>query len=429
MLSLIYLKHGVLDLVNRAADSTIKGFLYQFEKTLYEILSSDDNASITIEGIEDIDVLSTYETKLIQCKYHEEQDNYSLSKIYKPVILMLKDWFNKQDHDIEYVLYCFFPNEEHRLDSITFGQIKTILSSTDQKLQSYINEINGFIASSGEGFLHSFCDKFKIQFAESYDSLVEKNKELLTENDFESTCIKEIFYPNAIAEIAKISIQKNIEDRTITKSIFLSKLRTLDKVLLSKYTKYLRSYRQILTTKRKQLKTTLSLNTRKRCFIFEQSTIDNFEHSIISFIKQFLDTFYYKKSKIHMNNICIPIFIVFATQEEYKNIILGLRTKDIDVNTGSCFGVEDWSEQDFYKDAVIDLKNKMMSFRVRFMLIDESNFNSRLASLSRYRIDDIFIINPARDYEIDVPGTDKEVLIVNNMGQLKYLLNMVGDYE
>lgn len=33
----------------RQANSTIKGYLYQFNKSIYEILTSDDQATITLE--------------------------------------------------------------------------------------------------------------------------------------------------------------------------------------------------------------------------------------------------------------------------------------------------------------------------------------------------------------------------------------------
>ena len=41
----------------RQADSTIKGYLYQFNKSIYEILQAEDDTKITLEGvIEDIDI-------------------------------------------------------------------------------------------------------------------------------------------------------------------------------------------------------------------------------------------------------------------------------------------------------------------------------------------------------------------------------------
>ena len=43
--------------MSRAADYTIKGFLYQFNKTLLDILNSPDGSNITVEGIvEDVEI-------------------------------------------------------------------------------------------------------------------------------------------------------------------------------------------------------------------------------------------------------------------------------------------------------------------------------------------------------------------------------------
>ena len=56
----------------RQADSTIKGYLYQFNKSISEILGSEDDASVVLEGvIEDIDIHSSSSVTTIQCKYHE----------------------------------------------------------------------------------------------------------------------------------------------------------------------------------------------------------------------------------------------------------------------------------------------------------------------------------------------------------------------
>ncbi|EPE2651041.1 hypothetical protein ACSG7X_002766 [Vibrio fluvialis] len=43
--------------MSRTAESTIKGFLYQFQKTIKEILTAPFDSSITVEGIvEDVDI-------------------------------------------------------------------------------------------------------------------------------------------------------------------------------------------------------------------------------------------------------------------------------------------------------------------------------------------------------------------------------------
>ena len=74
---------------SRVADSTIKGFIYQFNKTILEILDSS-TGTIHVEGIvEDVDVYDANNSiRAIQCKYHESAKSFTLSLIYKPIILI-----------------------------------------------------------------------------------------------------------------------------------------------------------------------------------------------------------------------------------------------------------------------------------------------------------------------------------------------------
>lgn len=73
----------------RQANSTIKGYLYQFNKSILEILSADDGASVTLEGaIEDIDVHLPNMTSTIQCKYHEDL-KFTMSSVAAPILEMI----------------------------------------------------------------------------------------------------------------------------------------------------------------------------------------------------------------------------------------------------------------------------------------------------------------------------------------------------
>lgn len=57
-------------MTTRAADATIKGYYYQFDTSILKLLELQTNAdSLTIEGIEDIDVNTATEATAIQCKY------------------------------------------------------------------------------------------------------------------------------------------------------------------------------------------------------------------------------------------------------------------------------------------------------------------------------------------------------------------------
>jgi hypothetical protein len=75
--------------MSRAADYTIKGFLYQFNKSALEILKADSSATVNIEGvIEDVEVVTPAMTTGIQCKYHETSTGLTPSTIIKPLLQM-----------------------------------------------------------------------------------------------------------------------------------------------------------------------------------------------------------------------------------------------------------------------------------------------------------------------------------------------------
>jgi hypothetical protein len=74
--------------VSRVAQAPIAGFLYQFNRTILELLHGADTDSVTIEGVvEDIDIHNAMGLEAVQCKYHEAEEQFALSLIYKPVIL------------------------------------------------------------------------------------------------------------------------------------------------------------------------------------------------------------------------------------------------------------------------------------------------------------------------------------------------------
>ena len=72
--------------------------MYQFNRTLNEILSSSNEEVITVKGIvEDIDKASDDYITAIQCKYHGEVEQFQWSKVYKPILQMLKTYTEQKD--------------------------------------------------------------------------------------------------------------------------------------------------------------------------------------------------------------------------------------------------------------------------------------------------------------------------------------------
>ena len=114
-----------------AADSTIKGFLYQFNKSLFEILECDNQDIVTVEGmIEDIDILNDDKITAIQCKYHESS-SFSISNLMNPFLELFVEYCKNREigRNVKYILYEYFPDN----DSLLLDNIKNSIGKTENK--------------------------------------------------------------------------------------------------------------------------------------------------------------------------------------------------------------------------------------------------------------------------------------------------------
>ena len=102
----------------RSATTTIAGYIYQFDYTIKCLLDlSNDNDSVDIENIEDVDIHSCMEDIAIQCKYYAGTE-YNHSIIAKPIRLMLNHYLevkNGVKQPISYKLYGFYQSGQDKL--------------------------------------------------------------------------------------------------------------------------------------------------------------------------------------------------------------------------------------------------------------------------------------------------------------------------
>lgn len=76
-------------MTNRSATATIKGYFYQFDQTIVRLLEATKHGSITVEGVEDIDLDDGEVSAFVQCKYYEGTE-YNHSVIKEAVVHMLR---------------------------------------------------------------------------------------------------------------------------------------------------------------------------------------------------------------------------------------------------------------------------------------------------------------------------------------------------
>src|SRR5680860_100986 len=105
-------------LTDRSAVHTIRGYFYQFDRSILSILElAEATESVAIECIEDIDVRTATDFTAVQCKYYEKTE-YNHSVIKPAIIFMLshyKDGLRAGRPSIKYKLSGYFESGQSKL--------------------------------------------------------------------------------------------------------------------------------------------------------------------------------------------------------------------------------------------------------------------------------------------------------------------------
>lgn len=274
----------------RSAEYSIKGYLYQFLRYLSEILAAEPGTKVTIEGaIEDIDVEAPGFTTAVQCKYHESIDKFSLSKIYKPILLMLEHFSHNSSAapEIRYRLFCHFPDQNGTRE-LSKDELKSVLATKAEAMQKIIKRI-------ASGVDHDvFLTRFTIEFGETSADLQKSVLATLGTKGFSAEDVDAIIFPNAIQRIVDTATQSAITDRTVDPATFLKALRDVRRVTFTRWTRALDSRAKIAKRLREDLAPSLAHNVRRRTFVIDPTMIDKFDDTIVVFIKDFVDRYCYK---------------------------------------------------------------------------------------------------------------------------------------
>ncbi len=402
--------------MSRTADYTIQGFLYQFNKTLLEILKAPEDSSVTIEGvIEDIDILAPSETTAIQCKYHETQQSFSLSLLYEPLLQMMVHFKNNPDSKITYVLYGYFPNkspgDKYPLKKEDLSQI---ISTENQKYKKYVSALK-------DGFNEeAFLSAVSIEFGKHMDTLIKDVQATLVDAGISIDDVEQIAYPNAINEIANISCRHDADERNIRKADLIAKLNKIKTTAISRWTLALKTRKKLLTARKKQLKPHLDINARDRHFIISQTSLEDFNSNIVLFITDYLNKYHFKPAHIRT-----PLFCLDCPNDMFSDIRLRLHKKGIIVEDGMIGDFFD--EQRFFRDPMTRKRPRQdmeREFHIRLIrYVDHSGV------LTRKKGDDLFIISNKDYEELDTIDVCLEHLDISQLKEASFLIGVGHDYE
>ncbi len=426
----------------RQANSTIKGYLYQFNKSIMEILSADDEASITLEGIiEDIDIQLPNSTATIQCKYHEDT-KFTMSSVAAPILEMVCHYNEciALGKAIQYVLYAHYSENVEEIDAVAFENHISTTNSKELQL-SYFHKIYTISDASILELANKpkktkedktkilnyyslnrsslklcfewskFWNCFKYVPAEEFELLKEKVIVKLSEQADRKTA-EDLYYPNAFSMVANISAKTEISERTIDKKTFLEKLKSKESVLITKWMLIGLDRKKILQAKKQHLSSSFSLNTAIRAFVFSNQFHSSNEDKIIPFIQEYIAK-YYKKRTLQRP----PLFIFENGSDIIQKVILGLHKYQKAVNSGLVGNV-------FMSDSFINNTDCSAEFVCKIASLQ--NINTGI--FEACNVNQLYIIG---NVETECSSTNyyTERIEIEEIDELRYLVNLDRNLE
>jgi len=222
-------------MAERSAHATIKGYFYQFDKTILELLeATSPDSSVVVEGIEDIDLNDGIVGSLTQCKYYEGTE-YVHSVIKDAVIYMLRHFKTAgcpADQTLRYRIYGHYKKGQGKLPAslnLTFLK-KHFLSYSKEKVAHEVHTELG--VSDPE--LSRFLELLDINLrAPAYDAQQKTVYDSITRSlpNGSVADAQTFYYPRAINVIQKLAVEADVSKRTIKKADFIAAVDRKEVVL------------------------------------------------------------------------------------------------------------------------------------------------------------------------------------------------------
>lgn len=402
--------------MSRAADYTIKGFLYQFNKTLLEILKSQDDSIITVEGIvEDVEIVTPAVMTAIQCKYHETSKAFTPSGIFKPLLQMMSHFHANPGANIRYILFTHYPSVKGTPQPTVGGtDLQAALDSRNKDLQEYIATLRGKVDLDG------FLSRFAMEFGPTFDDLVTQINAALKANGIPEGDIDTLAYPNAINMIAGISVKHDPMERKTTKRQFLENLKGIRKTAISRWTMALRTRKQLLDARRKQLKPHLDKNSRLRYFVVDSQSLDDYEAEIVLFVSGYVDKYHFKPA-----HISTPVLCLCTSKDNFRDIQYRLYAKGI-ISTDGYIG-EHFDASWFFRDP-LSSKGAGGAIKREFSL-RLLRWEDHGTVLNNRKCDDLFFIGEPDCDSLNTVDVNVERLAATSLKEVKYVMGVSNVYE
>ena len=319
-------------MADRSAIDTIVGYFYQFDKTILDILESNSEQTIVIEGIEDIDLISPNETIAVQCKYYEKTE-YNHSAIKKPLMLMVKHYaelLESGSNTIKYHLYGHYKTGQEKLTLpltvdflkehfLTYTKQESTTIDGKKTTKRITHKLFEELGLTDEN-LTDFLTLLTINInAPSFKNQLNQIINLLCEhfgcNKFEA---ENFYYNSGLKLIKDLSTQQDINERSTTKTDFLSLINTKQLLFNNWYVHYKGKLNYFKEVKRNYFTTGLNIIPFERFFLIEITPTNSVQD--IKEIIRIIQNRWSKLSRLEQNSFCPYVYLHNIHERKLKPV-------------------------------------------------------------------------------------------------------------
>lgn len=313
--------------MNRSANAAIKGYIYQFDKTILELLKLKNSESVVVEHTEDIDTVEQNVTTLIQCKYYPKTP-FNPSSLGKDISQMFQHFLINMNENFKYNLYITSKTKEKDV-----AEIEELREYILQGIKKNVPIENSKLTTEN---LNAFLKRFTVEqgpeFEEQRTQIFRLLKDDITDcKDLEETEL--FYYNNALSVITSLAIEEKSENRKITKKDFINKINT-KQILYNKWLIQINGkdkYLKIFSNEFKKFE--VMKNTKHRYILIGNNILHNLQHFPLNqFVKNLLDK-YYRLGMAYKGTRPLTL-ILDATKKEIKLLKKELLSKNIFYNDG-----------------------------------------------------------------------------------------------
>ncbi|WP_395706259.1 DUF4297 family anti-phage-associated protein [Casimicrobium huifangae] len=367
-------------MADRSATATIKGYFYQFDQTIVRLLEGSEHASVTVEGIEDIDIDDGSDSAFVQCKYYEGTE-YNHSVIKEAVIHMLRHFHAAgcpTGQVIKYRLYGHYRSGQTKLTlPLTDNFLKVnFLTYTKDKVEHKVHEELGLVGPE----LALFRSLLEIDVnALSYDAQQTKLLKLLESvipgcSDVDA---KVFYYPSAINVIQSLAIQADEAKRKISKKNFLREVNRKDVI----FSAWLRKkfgdeyYARLIRRKHFHFGRTTKIPKASRFFVIDMA--GEYEVSKATQMMVQMAEFFSHKEHVRTpssDRFCPYVLLRGLTTDELVELKKSLWHQGVTFNDGYPF-----QGADFWPDGLTADPTKEQLWRIKFVP-DEDQLRPTIAA-------------------------------------------------